>query len=79
VLGQEQHREDRPRRGDAAGHQGADREAAQERVVGRVLERLAEGGVAESTDLPGGRIGRADGLVRDGRQRARGLWPAWRR
>src|SRR5260221_470124 len=82
--GQEQDGQQGPYGGDAAGDEGADGEAAQEGAGGGVLQRLAEGRVAEGRDLAGCRVRRADGLVRDRRGRAEhaggagGGWPAIR-
>ena len=63
LSGQEQHGQDGPHCGDAAGDKGADGEAAQEGVGGELMHCLAEGRVAEGGDLAGGRVGGADGLV----------------
>src|SRR5258708_23347940 len=67
--GQEQDRQEGPYGGDGAGDEGAGGEAAQEGAGGGVLERLAEGRVAEGGDLAGRRVRGADGLVRDRRRR----------
>src|SRR5262249_11291671 len=63
--GQEEDGEDGACCGDAAGDEGADGEAAQERAGGRVVQCLAEGGMAGGGDLAGGRVGGADGRGRD--------------
>ena len=49
---QEQRRQDRPGRRDAAGHQGADGEAAQERVGGGEPQRLPDDGWPRPPTLP---------------------------
>ena len=61
----------RPGRGDAPSDEGADGEAAQERVGGRALQRQPQGRVAEGGDLAGGQVGGADGLMRERRHPAR--------
>ena len=51
--GQEHDCEERPGRGDGAGDEAADGEAAQECVGGGELQRLSQGRVAEGRDLAG--------------------------
>ena len=68
--GQEQDGQQSPDGSNAAGDDAADGEAAQECVGRGVLECLSEGRMAEARDLGGGRVGGADGLVRDRRDRA---------
>ena len=70
LSGQEQHCQDGPHCGDAAGDEGADREAAKEGVGGGVMQRQSHGRMAEGHDLAGGHIRGADGLVCDRRGRA---------
>jgi hypothetical protein len=60
---EEYHRQDRPGRGDEPGHEAADGQAAQERVRGRGVDRLA-GGSMPGGGGPGGHgESRADRLV----------------
>jgi hypothetical protein len=68
--GQEQDCHDGPGRGDGAGDDASDGQAAQECVGGGVLQCLSEDRMAEGRDLAGGHAGCADGLVRDRRDPA---------
>jgi hypothetical protein len=69
-LGRQEERcQEGARRGNASGDEGTDGEAAQEGVAGCVLQRLAESRMAQGGDLASGRVSRADGLVRDRRDR----------
>src|SRR5262249_36476851 len=60
---EEQPGQDRPGRGDQAGHQAADGQAVHERVGGRGVDHLAGGGIPGGGDLAGDDEGRADRLV----------------
>src|SRR5215472_17583983 len=71
LSGQEPDRQECPYRGNTAGDEAADGEAAQECVGGGEVQRLPEGRVAEAGDGARGRIGRADGLVGDRRDLSR--------
>ena len=64
---QEQGHQDGPGRRHSPGDERADGQAAQERVGGRELQGLPEGGIAARRDGARGDVGRADGLVRDRR------------
>ena len=63
-LGREEyHRQDRPGRGDQAGHEAADGQAVQERVRGRGVDRLPGGGMPSGGGPAGHREGSADRLM----------------
>jgi len=61
--GEEQHGQDRPGRGDQAGHEAADGQAVHERVRGRGVDHLPGGGLPGGGGPAGDGEGRADRLM----------------